>query len=435
MRADFATIGSGLTYEIRNIVEIANFMKSRGMEISWENIGDPVMKGEKTPEWMKNILKEVIDDDMSFAYSPTKGVDGTREYLAAKRNAMNGAKITKDDIIFFNGLGDAIARSYSVIRVDARIIMPEPTYSTHFMAEVAHASFPPNTYKMNPYNNWEPDLAELEHKIKSAQSIVGILVINPDNPTGYVYSKEKLEGIVNIAKKHNLFIVADEIYHNMIYNGRSTPYLAEVIGDVPAISMNSLSKEVPWPGARCAWIEIYNYGKDGDFDKYIQAIFKQKQAEVCSTTMPQMAIPKLMEHPEYNKYLDTRVRHYEKLASIAYNIMKDVPYIVVNRVNGAFYLSVIFNEAVLNEKQYLEIENKEVREYVRKLLQGNPEHDKRFAYNLLGATGICTVPLTSFFTDLPGFRITLLEKNADKFEANIKTIAKKIVEYVESCKR
>ena len=101
MRADFATIGSGLTYEIRNIVEIANFMKSKGMEISWENIGDPVMKGEQVPEWIKDVLKEVIDDNMSFAYSPTKGVDSTREYLAAKRNALGGAKITKDDIIFF----------------------------------------------------------------------------------------------------------------------------------------------------------------------------------------------------------------------------------------------------------------------------------------------------------------------------------------------
>lgn len=434
MRADFATIGSGLTYEIRNIVEIANFMKSKGINISWENIGDPVMKGEIVPDWVKDVLKEVINDNNSFAYSPTKGVDSTREYLAQKRNALGGAQITKDDIIFFNGLGDAIARSYSVIRVDARIIMPEPTYSTHFMAEVAHASFPPNTYKMNPYNNWEPDLGELERKIKSANSIVGILIINPDNPTGYVYSKETLEKIVKIAKEHDLFIVADEIYHNMIYNGKSTPYLSEVIGDVPGISMNSLSKEVPWPGARCAWIEVYNYGKDSDFDKYIQAIFKQKQAEVCSTTMPQMAIPKLMEHPEYSKYLNSRVIHYEKLASIAYNIFKDVPYIVVNRTNGAFYLSVVFNEAVLNSRQHLNIENKDVAEYVGKLLNNNTEHDKRFAYNLLGSTGICVVPLTSFFTNIPGFRITLLEKDEEKFECIVKTIATKIVEYVESSK-
>ncbi len=150
--------------------------------------------------------------------------------------------------------------------------------------------------------------------------------------------------------------------------------------------------------------------------------------------MPQMAIPKLMEHPEYLKYLQIRVTHYEKLADIAYNVLKDIPYIVVNRSNGAFYLSVVFNEAVLNNKQHLEIENKEVKEYVNKLLDNNSEHDKRFAYNLLGATGICVVPLTSFFTNLLGFRMTLLEKDVERFERNVKTIAQKIVEYVESTK-
>ena len=150
--------------------------------------------------------------------------------------------------------------------------------------------------------------------------------------------------------------------------------------------------------------------------------------------MPQMAIPKLIEHKEYAKYLQTRVTHYEKLADIAYNILKDVPYIVVNRSNGAFYLSIVFNEAVLNNKQHLDMENKEVQNYVNRLLDNNSEHDKRFAYNLLGATGICIVPLTSFFTNLLGFRMTLLEKNTEKFERNVRIIAQKIVEYVESAK-
>lgn len=432
MRTDFAITGSGLTYEIRNIVGIANFLASKGVDISWNNIGDPVMKGEKIPEWIKKTVKEVVDDDKSFGYSPTKGMDKTRQYLADKINAEGGAQITKEDIIFFNGLGDAIARSYSTIRVDSRIILPEPTYSTHFMAEVMHASFPPNTYKMNPYNCWQPDIGELERKVKSHKSIVGILVINPDNPTGYVYPEERLKEVVRIAKEYDLFIVADEIYHNMTYNGQTTPYLAEVIGDVPGLAMRSLSKEVPWPGSRCAWIEVYNSGKDEAFDRYIQGIFRQKMAEVCSTTLPQLAIPKLMEHPEYKTYLNKRVRHYEKLASIAYNIFKDIPYIVVNRPNGAFYFTVVFNEAVLNGRQFLKIADPEIKAYVDSLLNGNAEHDKRFVYNLLASTGICLVPLTSFFTSLPGFRMTLLQTDAAKFEDTVKTIAKKIVEYVES---
>ena len=432
MRSDFAVTGSGLTYEIRNIVSVANFLASKGIEISWNNIGDPVMKGEVIPQWIKDVVKNVVDDDKSFAYSPTKGMDVTREYLADKLNALGGVQITKEDIIFFNGLGDAIARSYSSIRVDARIILPEPTYSTHFMAEVMHASFPPNTYKMNPYNSWQPDIGELERKVKSYKSIVGILIINPDNPTGYVYSKENLKEIVRIAKEYDLFIIADEIYHNMTYNGQTTPYLAEVIGDVPAVCMRSLSKEVPWPGSRCAWIEVYNAGKDEAFDRFIQGIFRQKMAEVCSTTLPQLTIPKLMEHPEYYTYVAKRVRHYEKLANIAYNVFKDVPYIVVNRPNGAFYFTVVFNEAVLNNKQYLTIKDDEILAYLNANLNGNAEHDKRFVYNLLATTGICLVPLTSFFTYLQGFRMTLLEKDALKFEADIKIIAQKIVEYVES---
>jgi hypothetical protein len=132
-------------------------------------------------------------------------VDETREFLANRVNSRGKIKIDKDDIIFFNGLGDAIARAYSSIRLDARIIMPEPTYSTHFLAEVLHASFPPNTYRMNPYNNWHPDMRELEQKVKSHKSIVGILVINPDNPTGFVYPIETLKRIVRIAQENDLF--------------------------------------------------------------------------------------------------------------------------------------------------------------------------------------------------------------------------------------
>ena len=136
MRFDIAKSGTGMTYEIRNIVNVANKVRECGIDITWKNIGDPVEKGEHIPDWMKEVLTEIISEDMSYAYSPTKGIDNTREFLAAEVNKRGKTKITKDDIIFFNGLGDAIARAYSSMRVDARIIMPEPTYSTHLLAEV-----------------------------------------------------------------------------------------------------------------------------------------------------------------------------------------------------------------------------------------------------------------------------------------------------------
>jgi aspartate/methionine/tyrosine aminotransferase len=434
MRFEIARGGSGLTYEIRNIILIADKLRKYGVNIIRENIGDPVEKGEQIPEWMKEVVAETIKDNRSFAYSPTKGVEETREFLAEMVNKRGKMQITADDIIFFNGLGDAIARSYSSLQVDARVIMPEPTYSTHFMAEVLHASFPPNTYRMNPYSNWYPDICEIEKKVKSGKSIVGILLINPDNPTGFVYPVEILKQMIQIAKDHGLFLIVDETYLNIVYGGKKTLPISDLIGDVPAISMKGISKEFPWPGSRCGWIEVYNADKDPAFSRFINTIFQQKMSEVCSTTLPQMTIPRMMSHPEYPKYLSERIQHYDKLSNIAYDILKDVPYLIVNKTNGAFYMTAVFNESALNNRQILRIEQKEIREYIEQLVSEDIENDKRFVYYLLAATGICIVPLTSFFTPLPGFRMTLLDKDEEEFKKTVTTIAEKIVEYIESGK-
>ncbi len=428
MRFEISRGGSGLTYEIRNIVLIAKKMQEYGMKIIWENIGDPVQKGEKIPDWMKEVLIDILKEDASYAYSPTKGIDSTRAFIAERVNARGKIQITPEDVIFFNGLGDAIARAYSSIQVDARMIMPEPTYSTHFMAEVLHASFPSNTYRMNPYNNWHPDLRELEQKVKSHKAIVGILIINPDNPTGFVYPLDALQNVVRIARENDLFVISDETYINIIYNGKTTVPIGDIIGDVPAIAMKSISKEAPWPGARCGWMEVYNADKDPIFARFINTILHQKMSEVCSTTLPQMAIPRIMQHPEYKNYLRQRTDHYEKLSAIAYGILKDVPFLIANKTNGAFYNTVI------NERQYLPIEQPEIKKYVEDLTKGTIEYDKRFVYYLLAATGICVVPLTSFFSPLLGFRMTLLDKDVDEFEYVVKTIAAKITEYINSSK-
>ncbi len=434
MRFDIAKSGSGLVYEIRNIVNVADRLKRSGVEVIWENIGDPVQKGEKVPAWMREVLTDLLREDRTYGYSPTKGMTETREFLAEMVNRRGKVQITPDDIIFFNGLGDAIARAYGAIRVDARIIMPEPTYSTHLLAEVLHASFPPNTYRMNPYCDWSPDINELERKVKSHRAIVGILVINPDNPTGYVYPEEMLRRIVEIARTYDLFIIFDETYHHIVFNGKTTVPLSDIIGDVPGICMKGISKEFPWPGSRCGWMEIYNADKDKTFAGYIDAILTQKMSEVCSTTLPQMAIPRIMAHPKYQGYLEERVRHYEKLSNIAYQILKDLPYVMVNRTCGAFYMTVVFNDAVLNNRQFLPIEQEEIRQYIQTLVAQPVEPDKRFVYYLLGATGICVIPLTSFFTDLPGFRMTLLDRDEAKFEQVVRTLAEKIVAYVESAR-
>ena len=102
-----------LTYEIRGIVAIAKEVSACGVEVFWENIGDPIQKGEKIPEWMKEELTKLLLMDSGYGYSPTKGMDETREFLASKVNERGKTQITKEDIIFFNGLGDAVAYAHA----------------------------------------------------------------------------------------------------------------------------------------------------------------------------------------------------------------------------------------------------------------------------------------------------------------------------------
>ena len=105
-----------------------------------------------------------------------------------------------------------------------------------------------------------------------------------------------------IAKEFNLFLIADEIYINITYNGARAYSLAEIIEDVPGISMKGISKELPWPGARCGWMEYYNRDKDEDFNRFCNVLDNAKMIEVCSTKLPQLAIPKIFGDPRFKTY-------------------------------------------------------------------------------------------------------------------------------------
>jgi aspartate/methionine/tyrosine aminotransferase len=268
-------------------------------------------------------------------------------------------------------------------------------------------------------------------KVKYNPSISGILVINPDNPTGAVYPREVLLEIVSIAKEYDLFLVCDEIYINLTYNGKKSVPLADVINGVCGISMKGISKELPWPGARCGWIEVYNADKDPVFAKYIKSIVDDKMLEVCSTTLPQRVIPSIMGDARYPGHIAHRNAVYQKRSRIAFDLLKDIKGIVVNQTNGAFYMTVMFQENVLTPMQKLAVANAGAKEKVEQLVR-DVALDKRFVYYLLGATGICVVPLTGFNCDLQGFRVTLLESDDAKFEWIFKTLREKITEYLQS---
>jgi aspartate/methionine/tyrosine aminotransferase len=296
---------------------------------------------------------------------------------------------------------------------------------------MAHANAASVCYRLQPENNWYPDIDDMRNHVKYNPAIAGILVINPDNPTGMVYPEETLRKIVEIAREFGLFLIVDEVYNNIVYNGQKTVPISAVIGDVPALAMRGISKEFPWPGSRCGWIEFYNSDKNARFRKYVNAILNTKMNEVCSTTLPQKALPAIFSHPEYRGYLEERIARYETMSNIAYDCLRDVPGLLVNRTNGAFYMAVAFRDGLLTHSQTLPIENPEVKELVHGLVTApGVAPDKRFVYHLLANTGICVVPLSSFSTHLQGFRVTLLEKDEKEFRRIIETLAMKIEEYL-----
>lgn len=434
MRIELVPPGTGeLTYEIRNIVNVAEKLQKHGVKINWENIGDPIVKGENIPEWMKEIVAKAAMDNRTWGYCHTRGVLETREFICANTNSRSGAQITPDDIIFFNGLGDAIAKIYGCLRPEARVLMPSPSYTTHTLGEIGHAHSAPSLFCLKPEDNWYPDMDELRNHVRYNPNICAIMLINPDNPTGMVYTREMLQEIVAVARENDLFIIADEVYINIVYNGKSTVPISDVIGDVPAISLKGISKEFPWPGSRCGWIEVYNGHKDERFRKYINLILTGKMNEVCSTTLPQTVIPEIVSHPEYSAYLAQRIAGYERMSNITYDCLSQVPALQVNRTNGAFYMAVAFKDGLLNNRQSIRIENQEIRELVDGLInQPGVSPDKRFVYQILAATGICTVPLSSFSTPLQGFRVTLLEKDENECRRIYSTLAEKIGEYLNS---
>lgn len=421
-----------LEYEIRDIVKKADKLEAAGGVIYPENIGDPIQKNSKVPDWIKEIVTDLVSNDRTYGYTHSKGDLNTRKFLAEQTNQIGGVQITSDDILFFNGLGDAIAKVYQYMHPYSRVIGPSPAYSTHSSAEAAHANKEPITYNLDPENHWYPDMEELRNKIKYNTNIVGILLINPDNPTGMVYPLEILQQIVALAKEYDLFLISDEIYNKITYNGVRAYSLAEIIDDVPGIAMKGISKELPWPGSRCGWMEFYNRKKDLDFDRLCSTLEDAKMIEVCSTTLPQLAIPRVLSDSRYDQYRKNLNAEIGNRSKIITGILQNVSYLTFNETFGAFYNTMVFKPGVLRQGQSLKIDDPAAAALRDQWVDGVEDMDKVFVYNLLAAKGVCVVPLSSFHSELKGFRVTLLEENEELLQSIFTRIRDAVIEFCES---
>ncbi|MCK5727086.1 MAG: pyridoxal phosphate-dependent aminotransferase [Thiotrichaceae bacterium] len=414
-----------LRYPIRELVEIGKNLESLGnFTMIWENIGDPVAAGESIPSWMKAILRDAIEEDKTYGYTDSRGDVEARQYVLD--NFSDDKVCTIDDILFFNGLGEAINKILNKLPKEARVLVPSPTYPSHATAEAMHASCDYISYQLDPENNWEPDLEEIENHVHYNEQIVAILVINPNNPTGSVLKRETLEKIVAIAKKYDCFLIFDEIYHHMVFPDVENTLLYEIIGDTPGISMKGISKDVPWPGSRCGWIEIYNAEKDDHFNDYIKVILLTKMLEVCSTSLPQKVLPKIYGHPEFDVLLAKRIAKYLQRAEEASAFFENISQVRLVQPKGVFYLVI---ELLDLPYATLESKNKKIRLALNELEKEDIYQDFQFSYELMGAEGICVVPLSGFGSELTGFRMTMLEESDTQFTETLMGIARAIEGY------
>jgi aspartate/methionine/tyrosine aminotransferase len=428
-----------LRYSIREIVDIAQKVGELDSEFKFvgENIGDPIAKGWPVPQFLKNILIEEInrEGDKVFGYSHSRGNPQTRKWIAEyARRFSPSSKLDYEYVLITSGLGAAIAAMYDMLPAGARVLQPTPSYPTHASLESFAATAEPITYNLDPEKEWQPDIAQIEDQIKKNPEITAVLVINPNNPTGAVFSKEILEKIVSLAEKYKLMVISDEVYFRMVYNGHTFAQITEIAqGRVPLIVMRGLSKDVPWPGGRCGWMEFHNVDLDPDYREYADSVKKKVMMEVCSTTLPQVVLPKIYEHPEYEAWLASNNKELEANGNSIADILNATEGLFVNRTNGAFYMMPRFKDGALNGEQKLQIKNEAARKYIEEHVSGPGfPLDKRFAYYLLAATGICVVPASGFYSPYSGFRITTLDRDPARRKETYARVSAAVKEYLAS---
>lgn len=427
-----------LKYGIREIIDVAQRLKEIDPDFRFigENIGDPVAKGWPVPAFLKQILIEEIrnEEDTAFAYTHSRGNPETRKWVVeyAKRFSPS-SNLDYEYVLFTNGLGAAIASMYHMLPFGARILQPTPTYPSHASMEAFGAGQDPLMYRLDPYNEWQPDLSHMESQIKSHPEIAGVLIINPNNPTGAVYSKEMVEQIVKLAEKYNLMIISDEVYFRMVYNGHTHVQITELAHNrVPLMVMRGLSKDVPWPGSRCGWVEFHNIHLDPDYRNYCEGLKKRVLMEVCGTTLPQLILPRFYDHPDFPEWNRQYNAELEKNGNSIAQVLGNTPGLKVNRTNGAFYMMPLFEEGVLNGRQTLPIKNSATRAYIeQEVAAPDMPLDKRFAYYLLAATGICVVPATGFYSPFFGFRLTTLDRNEKRRKETYATLSDSVRTYLK----
>jgi alanine-synthesizing transaminase len=274
---------SGFVYAIRNIVAEARKVEAAGMKVRYLNIGDPIIFGFKTPPHMIEAVERAMRDGHN-GYAPSAGILPAREAVAGELT-RRGMPVTADRVIITSGTSEGIELTLTALaEAGDEVLIPSPTYPL-YTAVLAKIGAKPVFYRKDPANRWLPDLHEIERLITPATR--ALVVIDPNNPTGATYPDAIRRGLIEIAERHNLPILADEVYGDLAYDGPVAP-MASLYPDAPIISFSSVSKAYLAPGWRAGWMAV---GRTDRLDDLLGGVKKLADGRLCSNGPVEYAIP------------------------------------------------------------------------------------------------------------------------------------------------
>ena len=392
---------ANVLYDVRGpIVDAAKQMEDEGQKIIKLNIGNLAPFGFQPPEEIVQDMIRNLPD--SAGYSDSKGIFSARKAVMHYTQEQGIEGVTIDDIYLGNGASDLIGMAANALLSEGdEMLVPAPDYPL-WTAVASLSGGKPVHYLCDEANGWMPNLDDIRAKVTSRTK--AIVVINPNNPTGALYSNELLLGIIEIAREHNLVIMADEVYDKVLYDGVKHTALASLATDVLTLTFNSLSKAYRSCGFRAGWMVIS--GDKESARDYIEGINMLANIKLGSNVPGQYAIQTALGGYQSIHDLVKEGGRLRRQRDLAYELISAIPGVSCVKPQAALYMF-----PRLDPKMY------------------PIQDDRQFFMEVLRATRVMLVQGSGFnYPDNQHFRIVFLPHEDDLREA-IGRLAKFLEQY------
>jgi alanine-synthesizing transaminase len=323
----------GVLYDIRGpVLDHANRLEDEGHKIIKLNIGNPGAFGFDAPD---EIYRDVIHNlREAQGYCHSKGLFAARKAIMQRYQVEGVRDVDVEDIILGNGVSELIVMAMqALLNTGDELLIPSPDYPL-WTAAVSLSGGRPVHYRCDEANDWQPDLEDIESRINA--NTRGIVVINPNNPTGAVYSRDTLEKIVDIARRHELVIFADEIYDRILYDGAQHTPLARLASDVLCVTFNGLSKTYRMAGFRSGWMMLSG-AKEGA-RSYIEGLEMLASMRLCANVPAMLAVQTALGGYQSIEDLILPGGRLKEQRDLAYELITAIPGVSCVKPRAAMYL-------------------------------------------------------------------------------------------------